>query len=241
MVRLAIFVVGLFWSITVPVLAEPLPEDKYWEADFIRAIIIEDLYEVERAYDDGLDINHIFFTGSTALDFAVKASKLESVRLLLDLGADPNFHGPNSLYPITAAITGVQPDIAMMLLDAGASGLLPNNSPTFSTLSHALFHFRRYGPPGKWRLVVQKLISKHSFSEWQERFPEENGAYLRGVLRTCDADLLRFALENGVPQETEGMINVILGSSGECGDEFSAEAYELLSLWRYLSQQRFED
>ena len=58
--------------------------------------------------------------GMTPLMYAARDGRMETVRMLLDAGADINARDANEITPLIAAITNNHPDVARYLIERGA-------------------------------------------------------------------------------------------------------------------------
>ena len=89
----------------------------------------------------GYDVNHIFSGGGSALIHAAGGGSVEVVRVLLDAGADVNFHVRSSISYINgnsalklAAARGHE-DVVKLLLERGADVNLAGGTPLMSAAS----------------------------------------------------------------------------------------------------------
>lgn len=86
----------------------------------IESIRSKDLERTRALLDEGADPNALSETGKSALVLAVDAHSPDLVTLLLQRGADANFHG-DSRSPLFRARIEEQPEIARMLVERGAA------------------------------------------------------------------------------------------------------------------------
>jgi len=92
------------------------------ESDLRDAAVRGDASEVLAQIELGADVNAVDFTGNAALHAAVKSKSIETVRLLLEHGADVNALGNFNLTPLKYASNTRNPsiDICRLLLEHGA-------------------------------------------------------------------------------------------------------------------------
>lgn len=75
---------------------------------------------IQRALDQGADINARNDLGLTPLLLAVNAGQIRAVQALLDRGANPELGSPDGLTPLHFAILQDRPQVLQLLIDAGA-------------------------------------------------------------------------------------------------------------------------
>jgi ankyrin repeat protein len=73
--------------------------------------------------ESGADVNG--GTGQSALDSAIVSDSQDAVKLLLQRGANPNFHHPGSLTPLEFAEERDAPDMVALIRRAGGKGRSP--------------------------------------------------------------------------------------------------------------------
>lgn len=90
--------------------------------DVFQAVLDEDIQNLRFFFTDGADTDLRNENGMTLLHAAVNAGKLQSVKLLLEAGADPDLHGgPAGYTALHFAAYKNRPQIAQLLIDNGAS------------------------------------------------------------------------------------------------------------------------
>lgn len=92
--------------------------------ELIWAAVDADLEAVQKALEQGADVNFLDTSGDAALRHAVicwgEERARELIELLLDSGADPNLHRAYAKPPLFYAIDKKDPELVKLLLDHGA-------------------------------------------------------------------------------------------------------------------------
>jgi uncharacterized protein len=101
------------------------------EKELVSAIMAGDTTAVRRAAHDGVNLNAVGLYENTPLRTAIKVGQKKTARLLLELGADPNFMTPKGVAPAEVAVTFQKdPEYLKLLLDFGLDpNLISNNVP----------------------------------------------------------------------------------------------------------------
>ncbi len=92
----------------------------------LRAVIKKDAKEAKRLIDSGVNANTVGKDGATPLIWMLGQQNLGAVKLLLDLGADPNQYVANGIgSPVWLSAGGGRKDALKLLLDQGGDPNLP--------------------------------------------------------------------------------------------------------------------
>ncbi|MCM2676196.1 ankyrin repeat domain-containing protein [Alkalicoccobacillus plakortidis] len=94
---------------------------EYETTELMDAVNAEDLDEVNRLIESGVNLNDQDGYGETALHYAVFYGNTEIVGILLEAGADPNHENERETTPLIAAVYYDYLDGALLLLDYGAN------------------------------------------------------------------------------------------------------------------------
>ncbi|MGF1580035.1 MAG: ankyrin repeat domain-containing protein [Gemmataceae bacterium] len=130
------------------------------------------------------NINVYGASEQSLLHIAVSRSNVDAVRLLLDLGANPNALDGNRSTPLIYAASGDQYEIAKfydiikLLLEAGADPNIRGNKG-MTALRWAVTN-----PKGDFRLV--RLLLQHGADPWIEN---DNGGHAVNYAETVHPDL----------------------------------------------------
>ena len=85
------------------------------------AALSGDKVALEKAIQDDANINHADESGQTALHFSAGRGCIESVRLLLNAGANVNATDQDGIGVLqTSIVAGIDVDVARVLLEGGA-------------------------------------------------------------------------------------------------------------------------
>ena len=101
-----------------------------------RALILDDIKEVKRLLQQGLDLNAENHLGWSLLTVASNYGRAQSVRLLIDNGADVNKAGRWGVTPLMRAACRGDLEIARLLIENGAD-TDPRDISDFSALDYA--------------------------------------------------------------------------------------------------------
>ncbi|GAB4273559.1 MAG: ankyrin repeat domain-containing protein [Candidatus Rifleibacteriota bacterium] len=128
-------------------------------------------------------------SGNLPLHCAVKVGNLDMIKLLLDLGADPNKNDKSSISgcsPIYYAITGNREDIAQLLLERGARIYEQNDAGNLLVLATKYRCFA----------LAQKLLKTGNFKINQKA--QQGGlSALHYAVQAGNLDFVKLLVENG--------------------------------------------
>lgn len=87
----------------------------------MKAAYIGDVYNIEKLCDEGVNINNRYTVFKyTALEIAIRAQQYESVKVLLENGADVDIKNGEGLQPLAVACSHNNIDIIKELIEYGA-------------------------------------------------------------------------------------------------------------------------
>jgi len=133
-------------------------------------------------------------TGEAALLYLCKHGKTEQVRLLLELGCDPDCRGKDGALegwtPLTLALLNHHPEAAVLLLDHGADPKRTVNGSEWGNWSPLMMAAR-----GGDILVLERILKAGANPD--ERTRKERTTALMMAAGAGQADSVRVLLENG--------------------------------------------
>lgn len=157
----------------------------------------------------GIDVDAQKLDGDTALRLAVFYNHLESVRLLLDAGANPNIQNGEGNTPLTRAAAQGYTEIARLLLEHGANPHIRNNN-----LYTAADFAKERGQRATYQLILDfiaaegkpaPLAAQEATPVQQEQKPRKAAAPVWHV--TDDQEIARVALKPALGLEVTEIFN----------------------------------
>jgi len=108
--------------------------------NLLKAVDRHDASEARRLVDSGINVNTVGKDGATPLIWMLGRQNLPAVKLLLELGADPNQYVPNGIGPpVWVSAAGGRKEALKLLLDHGGDPNLVygTSSPLMKAISYS--------------------------------------------------------------------------------------------------------